>query len=107
MAFRGDWRLFLPVCSPAEKGIPDRSFRADRAHVAIYWLAHLLELPLASCHRQSYATLKLIFTTESPHEPGYHLDANTFEFRPHPKAPPLALEMAKAVFTMGASYRRG
>jgi len=32
-----------------------------------------------------------------------HLDANTFEFRPHPAAPPLALEMAKAVFTMGAS----
>jgi len=32
-----------------------------------------------------------------------HLDANTFEFRPHPKAPPLALDMAKAVFTMGAS----
>jgi len=32
-----------------------------------------------------------------------HLDANTFEFRPHPKAPPIALEMAKAVFTMGAS----
>jgi len=26
MAFRGDWRLFLPVCSPAEKGIRDRSF---------------------------------------------------------------------------------
>src|ERR1700680_2976986 len=32
-----------------------------------------------------------------------HLDANTFEFRPHTAAPPLALEMAKAVFTMGAS----
>jgi len=32
-----------------------------------------------------------------------HLDANTFEFRPHPVAPPLALDMAKAVFTMGAS----
>jgi hypothetical protein len=32
-----------------------------------------------------------------------HLDATTFEFRPHPHAPPLALEMAKAVFTMGAS----
>jgi hypothetical protein len=29
-----------------------------------------------------------------------HLDASTF---PHPKAPPLALEMAKVVFTMGAS----
>ncbi len=34
-----------------------------------------------------------------------HLDATTFEFRPHPAAPPLALEMAKAVFTMGASHR--
>src|SRR5271165_3280663 len=32
-----------------------------------------------------------------------HLDAFTFEFHPHPKAPPLALDMVKAVFTMGAS----
>ena len=32
-----------------------------------------------------------------------HLDATTFEFRPNRAAPPLALEMAKAVFTMGAS----
>jgi hypothetical protein len=32
-----------------------------------------------------------------------HLDATTFEFRPHLNAPPLAREMAKAVFTMGAS----
>jgi len=32
-----------------------------------------------------------------------HLDGNTFQFRPHPKAPSIALEMAKAVFTMGAS----
>jgi hypothetical protein len=31
------------------------------------------------------------------------LDAHTFELRPHPAAPPIALEMAKAVFTMGAS----
>src|SRR6266480_5223444 len=28
---------------------------------------------------------------------------DTFEFDPHPAAPPIALEMAKAVFTMGAS----
>jgi hypothetical protein len=28
---------------------------------------------------------------------------DTFEFDPHPAAPPLAVEMAKAVFTMGAS----
>jgi trehalose-6-phosphatase len=34
-----------------------------------------------------------------------HLDATTFEFRPHPNAPPVALEMAKTVFTMGASSR--
>jgi hypothetical protein len=27
----------------------------------------------------------------------------SFEFRPHPAAPPIALEMAKAAFTMGAS----
>jgi hypothetical protein len=26
-----------------------------------------------------------------------------FEFHPHPAAPPVAVEMAKAVFTMGAS----
>src|SRR5580693_8717755 len=32
-----------------------------------------------------------------------HLDQHTFEYRPHPAAPPLALEMVKAVFTMGAS----
>jgi hypothetical protein len=32
-----------------------------------------------------------------------HLDADTFEFRPHPAASPLALEMGKAVCTMGAS----
>jgi hypothetical protein len=32
-----------------------------------------------------------------------HLDATTFQFRPHPKAPLLALEMAMAVFKMGAS----
>jgi len=32
-----------------------------------------------------------------------HLDANTFEYLPHPAAPPLASEMAKTVFTMGAS----
>jgi hypothetical protein len=32
-----------------------------------------------------------------------HLDTQTFEYRPHPAAPPLALDMAKAVFTMGAS----
>src|SRR5271165_3502167 len=32
-----------------------------------------------------------------------HLDAFTFEFHPHPKAPPLALDMVKAVLTMGAS----
>src|SRR5271165_4388921 len=32
-----------------------------------------------------------------------HLDASTFEFRPDPKAPALALEMVQAVFTMGAS----
>jgi hypothetical protein len=31
------------------------------------------------------------------------LDANTFQFRPHPKAPYLALEMTKTVFTLGAS----
>jgi hypothetical protein len=31
------------------------------------------------------------------------LDANTFQLRPHPKAPPFALEMAQAVFTLGAS----
>jgi hypothetical protein len=31
------------------------------------------------------------------------LDATTFQFHPHPAAPPLALEMAKAVFTRGAS----
>ena len=58
---------------------------------------------------------------ESPHDPGKRperpashpavlpgsdeakLDATTFEFRPNRAAPPLALEMAKAVFTMGAS----
>jgi hypothetical protein len=28
---------------------------------------------------------------------------HSFEFNPHPAAPPIALEMAKAVFTMGAS----
>jgi hypothetical protein len=28
---------------------------------------------------------------------------DSFEFDPHPAAPPIALEMAKAVFTMGAS----
>src|SRR6202049_1517304 len=32
-----------------------------------------------------------------------HLDANTFEFRPHTAAPPLASELAKTCFTMGAS----
>src|ERR1700680_233449 len=32
-----------------------------------------------------------------------HLDSNTFEFRPHPAAPPLASEMAMTVFSMGAS----
>jgi hypothetical protein len=32
-----------------------------------------------------------------------HLDATAFEFRPHPNAPPLALEMAKNISTMGAS----
>src|ERR1022692_769134 len=32
-----------------------------------------------------------------------HLDQHTFEYRPHPAAPPLALEMAKAVFAMGSS----
>jgi hypothetical protein len=32
-----------------------------------------------------------------------HLDATTFEFRPNRAAPPLVLEMAKAVFTMGAN----
>src|ERR1022692_3862611 len=32
-----------------------------------------------------------------------HLDANTFEYRPHPGAPELASELAKTVFTMGAS----
>jgi hypothetical protein len=32
-----------------------------------------------------------------------HLDANTFQFRPHPKAPCLALEMAKTVLMMDSS----
>jgi len=32
-----------------------------------------------------------------------HINNDSFEFRPHPKAPPLALEMVKTVFTMGAS----
>lgn len=32
-----------------------------------------------------------------------HLDQQTFQYRPHPAAPPLALDMAKAVFAMGAS----
>jgi hypothetical protein len=32
-----------------------------------------------------------------------HITKNSFEFTPHPAAPPIALEMAKAVFTMGAS----
>jgi hypothetical protein len=32
-----------------------------------------------------------------------HINDHSFEFRPHPNAPPLALVMAKAVFTMGAS----
>jgi hypothetical protein len=32
-----------------------------------------------------------------------HLDANSFEFRPHPAASPLAMDLAKTVFTMGAS----
>jgi hypothetical protein len=31
------------------------------------------------------------------------LDANKFEFHPHPAAPPLALEMARTVMAMGAS----
>jgi hypothetical protein len=31
------------------------------------------------------------------------LTEHSFEFHPHPAAPPLALEMAKAVFTLGAS----
>jgi hypothetical protein len=31
------------------------------------------------------------------------LNANTFEFCPHPAAPPFALDMAKAIFTLGAS----
>ena len=31
------------------------------------------------------------------------IDQNSFEFVPHPAAPPLAIEMAKAVFAMGAS----
>jgi hypothetical protein len=31
------------------------------------------------------------------------LNANTFEFRPHPAAPPFVMDMAKAVFTLGAS----
>ena len=32
-----------------------------------------------------------------------HLDQHTFEYRPHPAAPQMALDMAKAVFAMGAS----
>jgi hypothetical protein len=31
------------------------------------------------------------------------LDAHTFQFHPHAAAPPIALEMAKTVFTQGAS----
>ena len=31
------------------------------------------------------------------------LTRDFFEFHPHPTAPPIALEMAKAVFTLGAS----
>ena len=31
------------------------------------------------------------------------LTEHSFEFHPHPAAPPMALEMAKAVFTLGAS----
>ena len=31
------------------------------------------------------------------------LTEHSFEFHPHPAAPPLALEMARAVFTLGAS----
>jgi hypothetical protein len=31
------------------------------------------------------------------------LTQHSFEFHPHPAAPPIALEMAKAVFTLGAS----
>jgi hypothetical protein len=32
-----------------------------------------------------------------------HLDKHTFEYRHHPDAPPVALEMAQSVFAMGAS----
>src|SRR5208282_5120183 len=31
------------------------------------------------------------------------IDDHSFEFRPHPEAPPIALEMAATVFSMGAS----
>ena len=32
-----------------------------------------------------------------------HITRNTFEFRPHPAAPPIALELAATCFAMGAS----
>jgi hypothetical protein len=32
-----------------------------------------------------------------------HITRDCFEFDPNPAAPPLALEMARAVFTLGAS----